>query len=85
MYIVPIPKVTPPLSAGKLRPVSLTPTLARVAESSVIKWVMQDMTSQQEFPWQPKGEVYVTLPGPTCSLPAPNAIDYRLHQKYMYF
>ena len=36
--VIPIPKHTPP-SIDKLRPVSLTCTLAKVAESRVCKWI----------------------------------------------
>ncbi len=41
--IVPVPKINPPPSLDKLRPVSLTSTLAKVAESFVSKWMMEDM------------------------------------------
>jgi len=42
--VVPVPKVNPTPSLDKLRPVSLTPTLAKVAETFVAKWMMEDMT-----------------------------------------
>jgi hypothetical protein len=44
--VVPIPKVIPTPSMDKLRPVSLTPTLAKVAETFVTNWVMQDLSQQ---------------------------------------
>ena len=43
--VVPVPKVTPTPSMDKLRPVSLTPTLAKVAESFITRWMMADMES----------------------------------------
>ena len=43
--VVPVPKVTPTASMDKLRPVSLTPTLAKVAESFITRWMMVDMES----------------------------------------
>lgn len=44
--VVPLPKVIPTPSADKLRPVSLTPTLAKVCESFAAKWMMADMSQQ---------------------------------------
>ena len=43
--VVPVPKVTPTPSMDKLRPVSLTSTLAKVAESFITRWMMGDMES----------------------------------------
>ena len=39
-----IPKITPTPSADKQRPVSLTPALAKVAESFVTDWILKVMT-----------------------------------------
>ena len=44
--IVPVPKINPPPSMDKLRPISLTPTLAKVAEGIAGQWMMEDMTPQ---------------------------------------
>ena len=41
--VVPIPKVNPPPSMDKLQPVSLTPALAKVAETFINSWIMEDM------------------------------------------
>ncbi|KAI8484066.1 hypothetical protein Bbelb_381840 [Branchiostoma belcheri] len=41
--VVPLPKTQPP-SVEKLRPVSLTSQLAKVAEAFVCKWLLQDIT-----------------------------------------
>ena len=43
--VVPVPKVTPTPSMDKLRPVSLIPTLAKVAESFITRGIMSDMES----------------------------------------
>lgn len=49
--VVPVPKINPPPNMDKLRPVSLTPTLAKVAETFVSGWMMEDMAPQLD-PWQ---------------------------------
>lgn len=49
VIVVPISKVTPTTSIDELRPVSLTPTLAKVAESFIAKWMMEDMSSQLDL------------------------------------
>ena len=41
--VIPIPKVVPTPSLDKLRPVSLTPTVAKIAKSFVADWVMPDI------------------------------------------
>ena len=46
--VLPVPKVTPTPSMDKLRPVSLTTTLAKVAESFITRWMMGDMESSLE-------------------------------------
>ncbi len=43
--VVPVPKVTPTPSMDKLRPISLTPTLAKVSETFITRWMMEDMKS----------------------------------------
>ena len=40
--VIPIPKQTPP-SIDKLRPISLTPCLAKVAEGRVCKWIIDEI------------------------------------------
>ena len=42
--VIPIPKKTPP-SIDKLRPISLTPCLVKVAEGRVCKWIMDEIHS----------------------------------------
>ena len=42
--MVPVPKVTPTPSMDKLRPISLTCTLAKECETFVMRWMMQDMS-----------------------------------------
>ena len=42
--VIPIPKKTPP-SIDKLRPISLTPCLTKVAEGRVCKWIMDEIHS----------------------------------------
>ena len=41
--VVPVPKINPPPSMDKLRPASLTPALAKVAETFISIWIMEDM------------------------------------------
>jgi hypothetical protein len=40
--IIPVPKVTKPKTANELRPIALTPILARVFESFLSKWLKED-------------------------------------------
>ena len=42
--IVPLPKMIPTPSLDKLRPVSLTSTLAKVTETFISKWMIQNMS-----------------------------------------
>ena len=46
-YVVPVPKVHPPVSIEKdFRPISLTPIAAKVFESIVVKWVDDSLLSE---------------------------------------
>ena len=43
--VIPIPKVKPP-TLQKLRPISLTPLLAKLADNLVCKWIMNTVDNR---------------------------------------
>ena len=41
-YVTPIPKVTPVTADGDLRPIALTPCIAKIQKDFALKWLIED-------------------------------------------